>query len=94
MSYKVYNELPKMGTDAKALISMIYYMYNVTKKETPGTGAKVARVQPSTPDTIEAPGAGAKVARAQPSTPDTIEAPGWAQTKKPTAKRPPVPVTN
>lgn len=49
MSYKVYNELPKMGTDAKALISMIYYMYNVTR-----------------------------------------EAPGRAQTKKPTAKRPPV----
>lgn len=69
MSYKVYNELPKMGTDAKALISMIYYMYNVTK---------------------EAPGAGAKVARVRPSTPDTIEAPGRAQTKKPTAKRPPV----
>lgn len=30
--YKVYNELPGVGADAKTLISVIYYnMYNVTK---------------------------------------------------------------
>lgn len=46
MSYKIYNELPKMRTDVKALISVIYYnVYNVTK-EAPGAGAKIHGCDP------------------------------------------------
>ena len=61
--YKVYNELPGVGTAAKTLKSVIYYnMYNVTKWA-PGRhqdGRKRYNGQHSTPGSIEAHQTGAK----------------------------------
>ena len=76
--YKVYNELPGVGTAAKTLISVKYYnMYNVTKWapfEAHQDGRNGARVQHSTPGSIEAPGTAQKGHRLQHSTPGSIEA--------------------
>ena len=50
MPYKVYNELPGVGTTAKTLIPVIYYnVYNMMGW-TPGTGANVQPWQYSLPD--------------------------------------------
>ena len=55
MPYKVYNELPRVGTAAKTLKSVIYYnMYNMMGW-TPGTGANVHPWQYSLPDTNGTP---------------------------------------
>ena len=50
MPYKVYNELPGVGTTAKTLIPVIYYnVYNMMGW-TPGTGANAHPWQYSLPD--------------------------------------------
>lgn len=58
--YKVYNELPGVGADAKTLISVIYYnIYNVTKWapfEAHQERRKWCNGQQSKPGSIEAPG--------------------------------------
>ena len=75
-----------------SIISVIYYnMYNVTKWapfEAHQDGRNGARVQHSTPGSIEAPGTAHRGHRLQHSTPGSIEAP---DEKKRAANLQPVP---
>ena len=70
MPYKVYNELPGVGTTAKTLMFVIYYnVYNMMGW-TPGTGANVHPWQYFLPDANGNTRTGANVHPLQYSLPD------------------------